>query len=118
MSAVGYISKTEEIVKVSWSNLQHDGTAAFKLFERSPEPPPLCAKDLHGGQTQVLNVCRIKRINRHSAESDEGSAPQSISDTKHWPNWNGDLDKTNDCEDDWEVDNDSETELENGVRDA
>jgi hypothetical protein len=33
MSAVGYISKTEEIVKVSWSNLQHDGMAAFKLFE-------------------------------------------------------------------------------------
>jgi len=33
MTAVGYISDTEEIVKSSWSLSQHDGTAAFKLSE-------------------------------------------------------------------------------------
>jgi hypothetical protein len=31
MTAVGYISDTEEIVKASWSNFHHDGAAAFKL---------------------------------------------------------------------------------------
>jgi len=31
MTAVGYISDTEEIVKASWSLFQHDGAAAFKL---------------------------------------------------------------------------------------
>jgi len=49
MTAVGYISDTEEIVKSSWSLFQHDGAAAFKLSERSPLPPALSAKDLPGG---------------------------------------------------------------------
>jgi len=31
MTAVGYISDMEEIVKASWSLFQHDGAAAFKL---------------------------------------------------------------------------------------
>jgi len=31
MTAVGYISDMEEIVKSSWSLFQHDGAAAFKL---------------------------------------------------------------------------------------
>jgi len=39
MTAVQYISNTEEIVQASWSNFQHDGVAAFKLLERSPVPP-------------------------------------------------------------------------------
>jgi hypothetical protein len=56
MTAVGYISDTAEIVKAFWSNFQHDGAAAFKLSEISPVPPALCAKDLPGGRTQVLNV--------------------------------------------------------------
>ena len=56
MTAIGYISDTEEIIKVSWSNFQHDGAAAFTLSERLPLPPALSAKDLTGGQTQVLNV--------------------------------------------------------------
>jgi len=45
MTAVGYISDTEEILKSSWSLFQHDGAAAFKLSERSPLPPALSAKD-------------------------------------------------------------------------
>jgi hypothetical protein len=34
--AVGYISYTEEMVKASWSTLNHDGAAGFKLLETSP----------------------------------------------------------------------------------
>jgi hypothetical protein len=56
ITAVGYISDTEEIVKASWSNFHHDGAAAFKLLEKSPVPPALSAKDLSGGRSQVLNV--------------------------------------------------------------
>jgi len=49
MTAVGYISDTEEIVKASWSLSQHDGAAAFRFSEISPLPPHLSAKDLPGG---------------------------------------------------------------------
>jgi hypothetical protein len=55
MTAIGYISDTEEIIKACWSLFQHDGGAAFKLSERSPLPPALSAKDLPGGRTQILN---------------------------------------------------------------
>jgi hypothetical protein len=60
MTAIGYISDTEEIVKASWSNFHHDGVAAFKLLEKSPVPPAVSAKDLPGGRSQVWNVRRIK----------------------------------------------------------
>jgi len=73
MTAIGYISDTEEIVKECWSHFQHDGAAAFKISEGSPVPPAFSARDLPGGRTQVLHVCRIKRINRHPAVSDEDS---------------------------------------------
>jgi len=53
VTAVGYISDTEEIVKASWSNFHHDGAAAFKISEKSPVPPALTAKDLPGGRTQL-----------------------------------------------------------------
>jgi len=57
MTAVGYISDPEEIDKGSWSLFEHDGPAAFEFSERFPlPPPPLSAKDLPGGQTQILNV--------------------------------------------------------------
>ena len=49
MTAMGYILDTEEIVKASWSLIEHDGAAAFELSERSPLPPPLSVKDLPGG---------------------------------------------------------------------
>jgi hypothetical protein len=56
MSAVGYISDTEEILKASWLLIQYDGAAAFKLSEKSPVPPSVSAKVLPGGQTQLLNA--------------------------------------------------------------
>jgi len=49
MTAIGSISFTEEIVKASWSKIQHDGAAAFILSDRSPMPPALSATDLPGG---------------------------------------------------------------------
>jgi hypothetical protein len=49
MTAMGYISDLEEIVKASSSLFQHDGAAAFNLSERSPLPPALSAKDHRGG---------------------------------------------------------------------
>ena len=90
MTAVGYISDTEEIFIAPRSLFQHDGAAAFTSSERSPLPPPLSAKDLPGGRTQILNIRRIRRINCHPVESDEDSAPECISDMDDWLNWNGD----------------------------
>jgi len=101
MTAVGYISDTEELVKASWSLFHHDRSAAFELSEKSPVPPALSAKDLPGGRTQMLNVHRIKRIDRHPAEHDKDSSAESISDTENWLNWNGDLHNPNDSEDNW-----------------
>jgi len=86
ITAIGYISDTEEIVKASWSNFQHDGAAAFKLSERSPLPPALSAKDLPGGQTEILNVSQIKQIDSHPVECDDDSSPEGISDTENWLN--------------------------------
>ena len=70
MKPIWYISDTEEIINTSWSNFQQDGAAAFKLSERSPLPSTLSAKDHPGWRTQILNVSRMKWINRHPAEND------------------------------------------------
>jgi len=107
----------EEIVKASWSLFQHDGAAAFKLSERSPLPPALSAKDLPGGPTQILNVCRIRRINCHPVKSDGDSAPESISDTDDWLNWNGHLDNPNDSQEDCAAEDDSDIEHRNCIED-
>jgi hypothetical protein len=76
------------------------------------------SKNLPGGRTPVLNVRRINQIDHHPAESDEDSSPERISDTEHWLNWNGDLDIPNDSEEDWEVDTDSDMELDNSIQDS
>jgi len=118
MTAVGYISDTEEIVKASWSLFQHDGAAAFKLSERSPLPPALSAKNLPGGRTQILNVRRIRRINHHHVESDEDSALERISDTDDWLNWNCDCDNPNGSEEDCAADDESDIEHNNGIENS
>jgi hypothetical protein len=48
MTALAYISDTEEIVKAFWSNFQQDCVAECKLWERSPLPPTLSAENLAG----------------------------------------------------------------------
>jgi hypothetical protein len=117
MTAVGYISDTEEIIKASWSLFQHDGAAAFQLSERSPLPPALSAKDYPGGRTQILNVRRIRRIHRHPVESDEHSSHESLLDTEDCLNWNGDLDNPNDSEEYCAAAEKSDIEHNNGSED-
>ena len=117
MTAVGYISDTEEIIEALWSLFQHDGAAAFKLSERSLSPPHLPAKDLPGGRNQVWNVRRIPKMNCQPVESDEDSAPESISDTEDWLHWNGDLDSPNDSKDDCAADAESDIERVNSIDD-
>jgi len=112
MTVVGYISDTEEIIKESLSNSQHDGPAAFKLSERSPLPSTLSASNLPGGLTQVINIRQIGRINCHQGNSDEESVPESISDTENWFDWNGDMDNPNASVDDWETDIESDIDLD------
>jgi len=115
MTAVGYISDTEEIIKTSWSNFQHNGVAAFKLSERSPFSPAVSAKDLLRGRTEVIIVCRIRRINLHPVESDGDYPPDSISDTSNWLNWNGHLDIPNESEHDCDADHECNVKLGNGI---
>ena len=64
-----------------------------------------------------MNVLQIRRINRRQVESDEQSAPESISDTYVWLNWNGNLDDPNDSEEDCAADDESNIEHNNGIND-
>jgi len=117
MTSLGYISATEEIVKASWSLFQHVGAAAFKFSERSTVRPPFTAKDLAIGQTQMLLVRRIRRINLHPVDHGEDSEPEIISDTEDWLNWNGDLDNPNDSEDDCVANVESNMDQHNSIED-
>ena len=110
MTAVGYISDTEDIINASWSNFQHDGAAGYELSERLPLQPALSAKNLPGGRTQVFIVHLIKSIAPHPAESDEDSAPRCISDTENWLPWNGDVDSQN--REQWQLEGRRECNLE------
>jgi len=115
MTAVGYISDTEESVVGSWSLFHHDGAAAFTLSERSPLPHAFSAMELAGGWTQVLNVHLVRRIEHHPVECDEDSAPETVSEIENWLDWNGDLDYPNDSQDDCEADNPSDAEQDNCI---
>jgi len=110
MTTVGYISVPEEIVKASWSVFQHHGAAAFKLSERSHLAPPVSAKDLPGGQTQIMKDGWIQRINRNLVESDKNSGAASISNNDDQLTWGGDLDNPNVSKDDCAADGESDIE--------
>jgi len=115
MTAIGYISETEEFVKTSWELIQHDSAAEFTLSETLPLPPALSTKALSGGQTQQLNVCQTRRINHHPAERNMGSSPGSIPDTDNWLDLNSHLDNPNNSEDDWNIDIESDKVVHNGI---
>jgi hypothetical protein len=117
MTAVEYISDMEEIFNASWSLFQHVVADEFTLSERLPVPPALSAKDLRGGPTEIINVLRIRRINLHPVKSDEDSAPESISDTEDWLNWNGDLENSNNSEDDCMAEFESNKQQDNSIED-
>jgi hypothetical protein len=69
--------------------------------------------DLLGGQTQMLNIWHIRGMNCHPIDTDEDCAPQSISDTDYWLNWNGNQDNPNDSDGDYAVDVESGMEQDN-----
>jgi hypothetical protein len=75
------------------------------------------AKNLPGGQSQILNDRRIRRINHHPVESDKDRAPERISDTDDWLIWNDDLDDPNNSEEDCTADDDSNLEQNNFIED-
>jgi len=50
-----------------------------------------------------------------SSWSDQDSVPESISDTENCLNWNGDMGNPNASECNWEADDESDIELENGI---
>jgi hypothetical protein len=81
-------------------------------------PPALFAKNLPGGQPKLLNICEIKYIDRHPADSGDGSLPESISVTKKWLNWNRDWDYPAVSEGNWKADNESYIELGSGFEDS
>jgi len=56
-------------------------------------------------------------MNRHLVKSDEDSAPQRISHTEDWLNWNGDSDNPNDSEDNCAADVESDIEQDNSIED-
>ena len=115
MAGVGYISDAVEIIKASWSHFQHDGAAACIFSGRSPLPPAVSANDICGGWTELVKVCRSKIIVHRPAESEEDSAPYSISDTENCHYYNGGFDDPNACEGDWEEDNESDIKQDNGI---
>ena len=62
-----------------------------------------------------MNVRQIQRIKRHPVESDDDSAPESISDTEGCLNWNRELDNPNHSEEDCAADDNSDIEQNNCI---
>jgi hypothetical protein len=53
MTPAGCISLRKVILNDSWSRINHDGAAAFKLSEGPHLPPAVAAKNLPGGGTEI-----------------------------------------------------------------
>lgn len=100
ITAVGYVSGMEEMLKASCALFQHDGVAEIKLSERSPLRPAVSVKDLPAGRTEISNIFRINSNGRHRVGNDKNTAPDLITDCEHWLKWNSDLDNPNDRDDD------------------
>jgi hypothetical protein len=74
------------------------------------------AKDLPGGRTQVINICQIIKMDRHTSHSCEDSAPESISDTENWLTSKDDLDHPTERENECEADDKSDIEPCSGLK--
>lgn len=84
ITAVEYISDTEEILNTSCSPSEHGGgVAEFKLSQWFPFKPAWSTNDLPGGQTQPLTLCWISTIHRHQVMSNDVTASERISDTDY-----------------------------------
>lgn len=60
---------------------------------------------------------QIQRINSYLFDSDEGSGPGIISETDNWRNCTGYLDNPNVSENDWDADDETDVERNNGIKD-
>lgn len=111
MTAMGYISDTEETQEKSWSTFAHDGVVAFKSNEKAlPKSLPLT--EIGDGQARVRHFRRIRRIDRHPNDTDGDSGGEGHSDTEDWLNWNGDFDdEDGDDENDSSADEDLDSAL-------
>jgi hypothetical protein len=107
MWAIECILDIEDTIIAFWQIVQHDIVAALTLSTRSPFPPVWTKKNVPRGQTQVCNVNWRNSIDGRSAYGDEDNAPDSITGTKYWLDWYGDLVKSNSREDEREADNQS-----------
>jgi len=54
-------------------------------------------------------------IDHPDTKSREDIAPQCISNTENWITWDGDLENPNVSEDNWEVDDESDLELDHNI---
>jgi len=58
-------------------------------------PPDLTAKELPGGQTQILTVRQVRTICHHPVQCGMDSRPEILSDTENSLNWNRHLQNPN-----------------------
>jgi len=107
----------EEIDKASWTLIQHDDAAAFKLSERSPWLPALAAEDLPGGRTQVINLRWTQRIDRHRIDSVQDSTNERDPDNENILKPIGNFYDPNGSEEDYKVPLESDIKLDNGIED-
>lgn len=77
----------------------------------------MSTKDPLRGQTEILIVCRIARINCHPVEHCENGSPDSIADTHDWLDWIGDVVNPNDCEDGCMAHVESDIDQEHRIKD-
>jgi hypothetical protein len=65
----------------------------------------------------MLNVCQIRRLNRYPVDHNEDNAPENISPTEDWLNWNCDMDYPNDTKDNSPADGESDIDQGDGSED-
>jgi hypothetical protein len=101
----------------SWLLFRHTGLIAFKWSERSPWPKNLSAKDLSGGQTQILSVRQIRTINHYPLKYHEDIAKASIRQMQNSLHFSRDLDSPKYCESNCQTDVDYDTQSDKGSED-